>query len=219
MTTHRLQRVDRALAKFTSGAYGFCESCGQPIDFARLKALPDARFCLKCQRQREIPGGPTTGPAPWNRGSSTPVTPRTTDLSQHTLSWLIALTTAVVVIVLDRVSKLWVINDLDLYEGWAPIHALAPYFQIFIPPTPALHSACCGAAACCLLSLPPLPSSSFWSSPTIGPYLSPRPNQPGLDIGRRRWQPLGSPRLRRSCHRLSRLPHQRTPALSYVQCG
>ena len=41
------------------------------------------------------------------------------------------MTTAVAVILLDRVSKLWVINNLDLYEGWAPIPALAPYFQIF----------------------------------------------------------------------------------------
>ena len=68
MTTQHLQRVDRALAKFTSGTYGYCESCGQPIDFARLKALPDARFCLKCQRQREVPGGPTTGPRALEQG-------------------------------------------------------------------------------------------------------------------------------------------------------
>lgn len=59
---HRLKRVQRALAKFDQQTYGFCEGCGEPIDFARLKALPDARFCLSCQRKRETRGGPKTGP-------------------------------------------------------------------------------------------------------------------------------------------------------------
>ena len=59
---HRLKRVDHALAKFETGTYGYCENCGEPIDFARLKALPDARFCLKCQRQRETMGGGALGP-------------------------------------------------------------------------------------------------------------------------------------------------------------
>ena len=59
---HRLQRVKHALAKFDKGTYGFCENCGKPIDFARLKALPDARFCLQCQREREIMGGRLLGP-------------------------------------------------------------------------------------------------------------------------------------------------------------
>ena len=59
---HRLKRVDRALAKFETGTYGYCENCGKPIDFARLKALPDARFCLHCQRERETSGGRSLGP-------------------------------------------------------------------------------------------------------------------------------------------------------------
>ncbi|NOX62426.1 MAG: conjugal transfer protein TraR [Chloroflexi bacterium] len=65
----RLERVERALAKFEDGTYGYCESCGQPIDFARLKALPDARFCLKCQRQRELMGAPPTGPRAYEQGA------------------------------------------------------------------------------------------------------------------------------------------------------
>ncbi|NUQ37553.1 MAG: TraR/DksA C4-type zinc finger protein [Caldilineales bacterium] len=59
---HRLKRIERALTKFEQNRYGFCEACGEPIDFARLKALPDARFCLSCQRKRETRGGPKTGP-------------------------------------------------------------------------------------------------------------------------------------------------------------
>ncbi len=66
---HRLQRVQRALAKFESGTYGYCENCGQPIDFARLKALPDARFCLQCQRERETMGGRSLGPRALEQGA------------------------------------------------------------------------------------------------------------------------------------------------------
>jgi RNA polymerase-binding transcription factor DksA len=65
---HRLKRVERALAKFDNGSYGYCENCGQPIDFARLKALPDARFCLHCQRQRETMGGRNLGPRALEQG-------------------------------------------------------------------------------------------------------------------------------------------------------
>ncbi|MCO6452120.1 MAG: TraR/DksA C4-type zinc finger protein [Caldilineales bacterium] len=67
-TEHRLQRVARALAKFESGTYGYCENCGEAIDFARLKALPDARFCMKCQRKRETNGAPATGPRAFEQG-------------------------------------------------------------------------------------------------------------------------------------------------------
>ncbi len=59
---HRLNRVHHALKKFDDNTYGYCEGCGEPIDFARLKALPDARFCLDCQRRRETTGAPASGP-------------------------------------------------------------------------------------------------------------------------------------------------------------
>ncbi len=65
---HRLRRIDHALSKFEQGTYGFCEGCGVPIDFARLKALPDARFCLNCQRKREINGSPSPGPRAMEEG-------------------------------------------------------------------------------------------------------------------------------------------------------
>ena len=65
---HRLKRVDRALEKFHDGCYGYCECCGEPIDFARLKALPDARFCLQCQRKREVSGSPAPGPKALEQG-------------------------------------------------------------------------------------------------------------------------------------------------------
>ena len=66
---HRLHRVDHTLTKFEQGTYGYCENCGQPIDFARLTALPDARFCLKCQRKREVPSSHTPGPRAYEQGN------------------------------------------------------------------------------------------------------------------------------------------------------
>ncbi len=44
-----VEEIDHALAKIGSGTYGICESCGQPIPRARLKALPQARICVACK--------------------------------------------------------------------------------------------------------------------------------------------------------------------------
>jgi len=41
-------QIKRALARFGVGRYGICEVCKQKIDPARLKAYPEATFCLKC---------------------------------------------------------------------------------------------------------------------------------------------------------------------------
>jgi DnaK suppressor protein len=51
-----LEQVEYALRKFDQGTYGICESCGAPIDRARLKALPYALYCMKCQTDRERQG-------------------------------------------------------------------------------------------------------------------------------------------------------------------
>jgi len=48
-----LKQVQEALDRFADGTYGICESCSQPIDPARLKALPHAPYCLDCQRRLE----------------------------------------------------------------------------------------------------------------------------------------------------------------------
>lgn len=63
-----LYRVDHALKKLATDGYGYCENCGEPIDFARLKALPDARFCLDCQRKRELAGASAPGPRAYEQG-------------------------------------------------------------------------------------------------------------------------------------------------------
>ena len=45
----RLSEVEHALHKFEEGTYGLCDACGQPIDPARLEALPQASLCLSCK--------------------------------------------------------------------------------------------------------------------------------------------------------------------------
>jgi DnaK suppressor protein len=47
-----LREVEQALERMDAGAYGSCERCGLPIDEERLEALPAARLCLDCKRQR-----------------------------------------------------------------------------------------------------------------------------------------------------------------------
>jgi RNA polymerase-binding transcription factor DksA len=44
-----LNEVEHALQKYEAGTYGFCDSCGQSIERARLEAIPQASLCLKCK--------------------------------------------------------------------------------------------------------------------------------------------------------------------------
>ncbi len=43
-----LTEVDRALGKLDAGHYGICDACGQPINPARLEAMPATRYCIDC---------------------------------------------------------------------------------------------------------------------------------------------------------------------------
>ena len=45
----QLVEIEHALSKFEDGTYGLCDLCGQPIDPARLEALPQANLCLNCK--------------------------------------------------------------------------------------------------------------------------------------------------------------------------
>lgn len=49
----RLQKIDKALKRLEENAFGLCVKCKGPIPFARLKALPYAENCVKCQEQIE----------------------------------------------------------------------------------------------------------------------------------------------------------------------
>jgi len=45
--------LDDAMKKIEDGTYGICEKCKMPISKTRLKALPQASLCVKCQEKRE----------------------------------------------------------------------------------------------------------------------------------------------------------------------
>ena len=46
----RIQDINSALEKIEKGNYGKCEKCGKNIDKERLKVLPEARECGKCEK-------------------------------------------------------------------------------------------------------------------------------------------------------------------------
>ncbi|MDD5126904.1 MAG: TraR/DksA C4-type zinc finger protein [Dehalococcoidales bacterium] len=54
----QIAEIDRALSKMESGTYGKCDVCGQPIDPARLEALPQASLCLSCKAKNVKPKTP-----------------------------------------------------------------------------------------------------------------------------------------------------------------
>jgi DnaK suppressor protein len=55
--SQRWLAINTALAKIESGEYGLCDVCGEPINEARLQAVPTAAFCLKCQKKHEAQQG------------------------------------------------------------------------------------------------------------------------------------------------------------------
>jgi RNA polymerase-binding protein DksA len=48
-----LYLIDEALDRIKSGEYGTCEVCEKPIRKKRLRAIPYAKYCLKCQAEQE----------------------------------------------------------------------------------------------------------------------------------------------------------------------
>jgi len=46
----KLRDIDSALEKIKKEKYGICEKCGKEIEIERLKAIPEAKFCLKCKK-------------------------------------------------------------------------------------------------------------------------------------------------------------------------
>lgn len=58
----QLAEIDHALEKLDNGTYGQCDRCGNPIDPARLEALPQASLCLTCKAEvKDAKGKPSTG--------------------------------------------------------------------------------------------------------------------------------------------------------------
>jgi len=48
-----LYELEEALKKIEEGAFGVCEECKSIISKTRLKVVPFARLCVKCQEKKE----------------------------------------------------------------------------------------------------------------------------------------------------------------------
>src|SRR5512138_751551 len=46
-----LEEIDAALERIREGRYGTCLNCGGPMGLNRLRAIPEARYCLACSGQ------------------------------------------------------------------------------------------------------------------------------------------------------------------------
>ena len=52
-TQTRLTRTESALRRLENDEYGLCAGCEEEIGYARLKAQPEAPFCIDCQSNKE----------------------------------------------------------------------------------------------------------------------------------------------------------------------
>ncbi|HZX93974.1 MAG TPA: TraR/DksA family transcriptional regulator [Myxococcales bacterium] len=43
-----LAELDAALSRIEHGSYGTCQGCGRAVGRQRLRAIPEARFCIEC---------------------------------------------------------------------------------------------------------------------------------------------------------------------------
>jgi RNA polymerase-binding protein DksA len=48
-----IYELDDALKRIEEGTFGICQDCKSLISKSRLKAVPHARTCIKCQEKRE----------------------------------------------------------------------------------------------------------------------------------------------------------------------
>ena len=46
-------KIKEAMERIDSGTYGICESCGEEISEARLKARPVTTLCIECKVRQE----------------------------------------------------------------------------------------------------------------------------------------------------------------------
>ncbi len=47
-----IAEVEAALGRIAAGNYGTCIACGGPLGLQRLRAIPEARYCLGCSGHR-----------------------------------------------------------------------------------------------------------------------------------------------------------------------
>lgn len=44
--------IEEALGRIAEGRYGTCMDCGGPLGLQRIRAIPEARYCLTCSGSR-----------------------------------------------------------------------------------------------------------------------------------------------------------------------
>ena len=49
-----LRQVRSAIQRMEDGSFGVCGECDEVISLARLKVIPWANYCVKCQEQLEL---------------------------------------------------------------------------------------------------------------------------------------------------------------------
>lgn len=54
----KLTRMEEAEHKLLAGTFGICEDCGAEIEEKRLRAMPYAIRCVRCQERHEGPSFP-----------------------------------------------------------------------------------------------------------------------------------------------------------------
>ena len=59
------EEVEQALRRIEEGRFGICQECGGPLGLQRLRALPEARYCLGCSGRRERGLRGRNLPLPW----------------------------------------------------------------------------------------------------------------------------------------------------------
>lgn len=50
----RVREINLALTKISKNVYGKCERCSKPIAVARLNLIPEARYCITCERKLRV---------------------------------------------------------------------------------------------------------------------------------------------------------------------
>mgnify|MGYP002624449939 FL=1 len=49
----QLRQVSNAIHKVRQGSYAVCDRCGKRISDERLEAVPEATYCIDCERELE----------------------------------------------------------------------------------------------------------------------------------------------------------------------
>jgi RNA polymerase-binding transcription factor len=54
VTRRELEEIEEALRRIEAGSYGTCVACGGPMGMQRIRAIPEARYCLSCSGHRAV---------------------------------------------------------------------------------------------------------------------------------------------------------------------